>query len=373
METRIDWCARAKELGETFAARAERHDAAGEFVGENYRELREAGMLSLAIPQELGGGGASYEETCEVLRLLGAHCGSTALALSMHQHLVAAGVWRYLHGQPAEALLRRVVNERLVLVSTGAGDWLESNGTARRVEGGYRVTAVKPFASGVPAGDLAVTSAVTVDGEGDESVIHFSVPLKSDGVKLRDDWNTLGMRGTGSQTVELNEVFVPDAAISAKRPRHGWPAVWSVVMTVAPPVYMAPYVGIAERAAQLALQACTHRSARDESISYLLGEMQNQLFNARIVLRRAVENVRSYDFQPDVNRADIGLQCKTLLTQAVTAAVDKAAEVAGGVGFKREFGLERLVRDVRAAGLHPLPAKRQQRFTGRLLLGLPPG
>ena len=65
----------------------------------------------------------------------------------------------------------------LVLVSTGAQDWLESSGQATRVEGGYRVTAQKRFASGSPVGDLVLTSAPYDDPEAGAQVLEFAVPV----------------------------------------------------------------------------------------------------------------------------------------------------------------------------------------------------
>ena len=71
-------------------------------------------------------------------------------------------------------------------------------GRAERVSGGYRVSAVKRFCSGAPVGDLLVTSAPTDGGEQGAEVLHFPVPLRAEGVRVRDDWDTLGMRATGS-------------------------------------------------------------------------------------------------------------------------------------------------------------------------------
>ncbi|NWO96459.1 acyl-CoA dehydrogenase, partial [Escherichia coli] len=85
----------------------------------------------------------------------------TALAFSMHTHLVAAAAWRLRHQDaPTEGLLRRVAAEDLILVSSGGSDWLESAGTAEKVEGGFRITARKPFSSGCEMGHLLMTSAV---------------------------------------------------------------------------------------------------------------------------------------------------------------------------------------------------------------------
>lgn len=363
------WIEKAQAVGPTFAARAAAHDETGHFVAENYVELKAGGFLAAGVPAEFGGGGASHKEVGEMLRELAHHCGATALALSMHQHLVAAAVWRHLHGQPAEALLRAVASKNLVLVSTGAGDWVKSNGQAERVPGGYRVSARKAFCSGSPQGDLLISSAVWNDPEQGETVLHFALPFASEGVRVSNDWNTMGMRGTGSQTVTLEHVFVPDERVSLKRPRQGWHPVWSVVTTVAIPLFMAPYVGIAEAAAQQALSHVRSR-APEPATAWTIGEMQNALFTARLAWQEALRNANNYDFKPQVEQANTALQCKTLIAQNAVLTVNKAMELAGGAGFFRTFGLERLFRDVQGAAYHALPEKRQQQFTGNLALGL---
>src|ERR1700736_343666 len=104
----VDWMAIARELGPDFAARAHAHDADNSFVADNYLALKARKVFSAGVPTELGGGGASHAELCAMLRELGRACGSTALALSMHTHLVAANVWRYRQGQSVEPFLRRI-------------------------------------------------------------------------------------------------------------------------------------------------------------------------------------------------------------------------------------------------------------------------
>src|SRR3546814_6828423 len=88
--------------------------------------------------------GAGHGEICAFLRGLARHCSSTALALAMHQHLVAAAVANDRAGRPGRKLLEKVAADEAILVSTGANDWLESNGRMERVEGGFKVTATKP-------------------------------------------------------------------------------------------------------------------------------------------------------------------------------------------------------------------------------------
>src|SRR5262245_21937917 len=134
----VDWSSLMHALGPGFAARAAAHDATDAFVAENFAELKTQGVLAAAVPGELAGGGASYPELCEMLRVLGRYCGSTALTLSMHTHLVATAAWRWRREpESTERLLRRVADERLLLVGSGASDWLNPSGTAERIEGGW--------------------------------------------------------------------------------------------------------------------------------------------------------------------------------------------------------------------------------------------
>ncbi|HYJ10622.1 MAG TPA: acyl-CoA dehydrogenase family protein [Polyangiaceae bacterium] len=366
--TKIDRIIEA--LTPELAASSAKHDVEGSFVEPGYRLLKEHGFFGAAVPEALGGLGASHRELCDALRRLAHACPATALAASMHSHLVAATVYKHLRGQGGEPLLRRVAAEQLVLVSTGAGDWFESNGKLERVEGGFRLTAKKQFCSGAPAGDLLITSSVFEDPSEGPQVLHFPVSLKAQGVTIGDDWDSLGMRGTGSHTVALEGVFVPEASVALRRPRSGWHPAWSVVLTVAPPIYMSPYLGIAEAARERALKLARARVRSETAL--LAGELENALLAAQLAWEKLVNNASGYDFSPEPLRANSALMAKTLLTKALLECVDKAMELAGGAGYFRRAGIERLLRDVRGAHYHPLPEKQQQLLTGRFALGLDP-
>jgi acyl-CoA dehydrogenase len=369
--TRTDWVAVVHDLGPTFAARAAAHDANDSFVADNYAELKRRKVFSAGVPAELGGGGASHAELCALLRELAHACGSTALALAMHTHLLATTVWRWRQGQPVDALLRRIASEETVLISTGASDWLDSSGKAEKVDGGYRVTARKIFCSGAPMGNILMTSAVYDDPQAGPTVLHFAVPFVADGVTIMDNWRTLGMRATGSHDVLLDGVFVPENAVALRRPKGRWHLFWTVAVTVAMPLVMAVYVGIAEAAAALACREAMKKN-QEPHVQYLVGEMENALVTAQMALQGMIETVANYDFPPVEHTADAILIRKTIAARAAVLTVEKALEVVGGAGFFRSLGLERLLRDVHGAAFHPLPEKRQQLFTGRLALGLDP-
>lgn len=367
----LDLQALAQIIGPRFAEGAGERDERDVFVAAHYDVMKQHKLFSALIPKELGGGGASHSAMCAFLRRLAHYCPSTALSLSMHQHLVAAAVYNHKNGRPGRKLLERVVAGETVLVSTGANDWMESSGAVERVDGGFRVSAKKPFGSGSPMGGVLVTSAPFEDATEGWQVLHFGVPFSAAGVTIADDWHTLGMRATGSNTIILDKVFVPEEAIALKRPRGRFHPAWNVILAVAMPLIMSVYVGVAEAAASLGRDYAKKRPG-DPVTPYLLGELANHLTAAQLAADDMVRIANDLDVEVGLAVSDAMLVRKTLVADHVLATCEKALEAAGGGGFYRKLGLERLLRDAHGAQFHPLSAKRQHRFTGRIALGLDP-
>lgn len=363
-----NWSGLIMDIGTQLSENGKRHDHEDSFVADNYQLIREIGLLTAMIPAELGGAGTSYTEMCDILKLVAHYCPSTALSLSMHQHLLAANIWKYRHNKGGEEVLKKVAANNLILISTGAGDWLESNGTMEKIEGGYLVSAEKNFASQSAAGDVLVTSAPFNNPEKGWQVLHFAIPMNADGVSVLDNWYTLGMRGTGSQTVRLERVYVPETSVALERPKGEYHPFWNVVLTVAMPLIMSVYVGIAEKASIIALDKTRSKEYRPPYVPFLAGEMHNQLIMAQVVLRDMVNLANDLNFSPKDETAVAILSRKTLVADACKATVNKAMETVGGLSYYRNTGLERLFRDVQAGHFHPLQDKHQHYLTGEYLL-----
>jgi alkylation response protein AidB-like acyl-CoA dehydrogenase len=362
MNARADWRATVAGLTPAFAQRAARLDDGDEFAAENFAELKAAGLYAAGVPRELGGEGLELEALCEMLRAIARACPSTALALSMHTHQIAVNAWRWKHQKaPVAPLLERVARDRILLVTTGGGDWLESSGEAVKVEGGYRVNARKPFASGSPAGDVFSSSAV----DGDE-VIHFGIPMKTQGLRIEPTWRTMGMRGTASHDFVLENVFVPDSAVALRRPRGKWHLLFHAISMLSLPLVYAVYLGVAEAARDRAL-VMVRKRRRDEHLLQAVGEMENQLELARAVHGGWVAFCK--DAQPGPATTGKSVTYRTLVARGVLGTVDAAMEVAGGASFFRANGLERLFRDAQGVRYHPLQEGLQKALTARLALG----
>ena len=193
---------------------------------------------------------------------------------------------------------------------------------------------------------------------------------QAEGVTVNLDWEAMGMRGTGSGTVVFKDVFIAEGAVSLRRPRAKFHPVYNIIVGCAMPLIMSVYVGVAETAAERALTAARKRGA----MPLLLGEMQNHLTVAQLTRRqhggaggrprvRALERIQ----QRHAGSEDAGGQRRHR----------DGLEGHRGCGRRgipaRNNGIERLLRDAYASQFHPLPERKQQEFTGRLMLGLTRG
>lgn len=366
-----DWIEHATDLATRIKPFAAEHDRDGTFVSEAFELIKSEGFTGALVPSEFGGGGVAHVEAGAILRELGKGCPSTAVTLSMHYHLIATQVWRYNQGLPAAPILGKVASNNLLLISTGAADWVDSYGEAVAVDGGFRVNVRKMPSSGAPAGDILVASAPWPDAPDGPQVIHFAVPFSAEGVSIEQTWDVMGLRGTGSETVVLENVFVPEAAVSLTRPSGEWHMIWNAVLGSALPLIMSAYVGIAEAATEIALEAAAKRSD-DDHIVHLVGQMMNHLTQGRDTVNVMLSTSENLHFAANLDHSAATLSRKTVATDALIDSVRVALEICGGRGFGTATGLERLYRDVHGALYHPLSSAKQQLFTGRHALGLNP-
>ena len=360
---------KADRLALDFATRADRHDVEGSFVAENYACLKDAGLIEAGVPAELGGGGATVAELADMLRRLAHGCGATALAFAMHTHQVAIPAWRWRNQPPAkpvvEPLLRRIAAERIVMMSSGGSDWVGGAGRAEKVEGGYRIHATKAFASGAPLGAILMTSAVAEEAGG-PTVLHFGAPLNAPGVRVDEVWDAMGMRGTASQSVVFDGLFIPDDKIPLKRKAGEWHLIFQITANIAIPLIYAVYTGLAEAARDRAIVIETARPEARRS-PRLAGELEMRLHATRLAHHDMVAAGMEGNPSPEsVNRVMLG---RALVVENALATASLAMDLAGGEGFQRRGGLERIFRDIQGARYHPMRMDKAAAYAGTLATG----
>jgi alkylation response protein AidB-like acyl-CoA dehydrogenase len=367
----------AAEIGAVAAKHAVDHDREATFVAEAYAAMKERGYLALAVPEELGGPGGTLRQICYAQAELARHDGATALAVTMHLYLTAMQAFRYRAGAPdAEAVLRRVVDEGIVIATSGGSDWLWPT-TIAVVDGDVlRVTGRKAFCSQSPGATAVATSAVIGEpGDGAE-VAHFSVPLAADGVSIVETWDTLGMRGTASHDLVLDDVVVPLDKISARRPYGELGAPLMLAALHFAPIGGACYLGIACGARDVAVDGAT-AGARGPSAMASLPRVHRQVGLMDAKLRRSwwslMGSLDELGDQPQPGPASLStvMVAKRQAVLDAIAVVDLAMDVLGGRSYFRRSPLERAYRDVRAGTFHPFPPETTLAYAGKVALGDP--
>jgi len=189
-------------------------------------------------------------------------------------------------------------------------------------------------------------------------------------VSIDPTWDTLGLRATGSHTVVLDDVFVPDAAVSLTRPADVWHPVWNMVLGAAMPLIMAAYLGIADAAVAGAHRAVADR--HDACTLDALATMTDAHLAAVDGVAAMFADTDDLQFDNTDDRTARILSRKTRVCDALVATTTAALELAGGRGYSRGSELERLHRDVLGCRYHPLPRAQQREFTARVAAGLSP-
>lgn len=365
----------ARRIGERCAETAARHDREGTFVAEAYEAMATHGYLALPVPVELGGAGASVTQVCHAQAELARHCGSSALAATMHLYNAFVLTARYRAGAAdAGTTLGRIAADGLIVTTSGGSDWLWPTTVAEERDGGFVVSGRKSFNSQAPVGKVMTTSAVVGEPGPDAQVIHFALPMGSEGVTVVETWDTLGMRGTASHDVRLDGVFIPAERVLERRPWGRFGRGLLASATYFAPIGAAVYWGIAAQARDDAVAGLARRrrgtapAATLEPVQRQVGLMDSRLRVSWWALLGALAEVGD---PPTLSHETLSplMIAKRECVLAAREVVDLALDVAGGAGYHRSSPLERALRDVQAGRFHPLTPEATLAHAGRLALG----
>jgi alkylation response protein AidB-like acyl-CoA dehydrogenase len=355
-----------QEMGPRIAARAVRSDREAAFPTENFAEFRDNGLLALCVPEAHGGLGASYADYVRVSEEIGRYCGATALTFNMHN---ATMLWcgrvadllglssenRERHEAVRAQMFRGVV-ERGEIHSqpfsegTAPGETAGVGTAARVVDGGFRVTGRKIFASLSGNADFYNVTAQVV---GEEQIRLLGVPARGDGVTVLDDWDPLGMRGTVSRTLLLDDVFVPASnewmpvgAYNEAANRYPW-----LFLSLCPS-YLGLTRGILDfTAAYLRGEVPGQRGgARRDHVVKQLGwaQMQVKYEQSRALLHGVIDSAR---IDPEESELVTGWAAAATVMEHAAEVASIAVRVCGGQSMFRSLPLERMYRDARLGAL----------------------
>src|SRR5688572_6726797 len=293
------------DMLERFRARAGELDRTNTYFHEDLAELREFGYLAAAVPAHLGGWGLDLSELVASQRRLARYAPATALAMTMHSYWVGAAAELEKAGDSSQRwILEAAVNGEVIAAGhaeTGNDiPVLLSTCVAERVDGGYRLTGRKQFGSNGPVWSWLGAHAIDPAAEGGPQIVHAFVERTSPGVTVVETWDTLGMRASQSHDTVLDDVFVPDARIGRVVPAGDDSDLFNVAMNMwALPVFASVYLGIAERALELAADSARRKTsigiergayAYNPMVQHQLAEMYLELDAGLATIDRFVDD-----------------------------------------------------------------------------------
>jgi 3-hydroxy-9,10-secoandrosta-1,3,5(10)-triene-9,17-dione monooxygenase len=382
---RMTMVARAKALIPSLLDRATRTEDLRRLPPETERDLHDAGLFRVVQPKRVGGSELDYVALVDCADMLGRGDASVAwnfANLASHHWMLAMfdpraqdEVW----GRDPDALI--------------ASSFIFPAGRGRKVEGGYRLRGSWPFSSGVASSEWnMLASVVSFDDEAD-GIEYRIFLLHKDDYRIVDTWNAAGLRGTGSNDVEVSEVFVPEYMTIAVSDLAGGSTPGSAInpnpLYALPVFSLFPYVlsGVALGNAQACLddyvdlarhRASTYNRAKlgdMQSTQIKIAEASAKIDAARLIMRSAcieamAEAVRGHI--PDMAAKTKSRRDGAFSVNLCTEAVSMLFAASGARGLFTTGVLQRQFRDAHAINSH-LAFNFDAAGTnyGRVALGLP--
>jgi len=377
--------ARAEALVPVLHERASRTEELRRLPDETLDELHRSGLFRILQPKRVGGSELPFRSIVELVAVIGRGCGSTAWVLAnLAAHHWLLGMWSpeaqdEIWGQSPDNLIGSAL--------------IFPRGRARPVDGGYRLTGRWPFSSGVDASSWNLIGAIVNDEEtGTSEPRIFLLPAKD--YTIIDTWHVIGLAGTGSKDVAVEDVFVPAYRSLAVAQITGGPNPGSQVNPAV--LYQLPAIslfafciagvslGIAQGAFEYFAETTrtrtsyyTGRNLADfVTLQVHLAEAAAIADSAQAVMltdcEEATRLVTAGTVPSLVQRARYrrdGAYAATLCTRAV----DVLFHAAGGGAIYARNPLQRAFRDVHAANAHyVLNWDINGAMYGRVALGLSP-
>jgi 3-hydroxy-9,10-secoandrosta-1,3,5(10)-triene-9,17-dione monooxygenase len=377
--------ARARALIPQLCERAAKTEELRHLPPETERDLHDSGLFRILQPKRVGGSEFDYVALVDCADALGQ--GDASVAWNFAN--LASHHWMLGMFDPrAQDLVWNQNADTLI-----ASSFIFPAGRARKVDGGYVLRGSWPFSSGVDCCDWNMLASVVSSEDEADGIEYRIFLLKKGDYRIIDKWDATGLRGTGSNDVEVHDAFVAESMTVAVSELAGGPTPGSAVnpnALYALPVFsLFPYVlsGVALGNAQACLDDYVN-IARHRASTYnraKIGDLQSTQIkiaeaSAKIDAARLIMRSSCIEAMADARRGDVpDVAAKTRLRRdgafsvnLCTDAVSLLFAASGARGLYMSGALQRQFRDAHAINSH-LAFNFDAAGTnyGRVALGLP--
>ncbi|MFF3347674.1 acyl-CoA dehydrogenase family protein [Streptomyces sp. NPDC002779] len=351
---------RATEVADIAARHSEEAEAARRLSPQVVHAVRDAGFARHFVPLAHGGTAGGFTELTSAVFRVGEGCTSAAWAASLAAY---AGRYAAFLPERGQAEIWAAGPDALLAAA------LMPSGTARRVDGGWRLSGEWKYISGVHFADWALACAPvpdepSADPEGRPEVRYFAVPR--DDFTIADSWYSVGMRGTGSDTLVLSDVFVPGHRTLARSAVHAGRAPASDARCHIVPMYAvnalpfaAPLVGAVRGAMRAWVERTGSRVDRRgravremPSAQVSLARSAAEADAAELLVRRTAAVADGTESPAEGEAAVRGARDLALAVELLVSAVDRVFRSSGTSGQSSTDPVQRFWRDVNSAASH---------------------
>jgi alkylation response protein AidB-like acyl-CoA dehydrogenase len=374
------------EMLARFRERAPMYDRENRFFQEDFDELKNAGYLKIAVPQELGGMGLNIDQVMRLQRKIAYVAAPTALGVNMHVYWtgVFADVWRSGDKSVEKFLRDAAAGEVFAAGHAESGidlPLLLSTTRAERVDGGYKIYGHKSFGSLTPVWTRYGMHAMDSADPTGPKIVHAFMPKGTPGYSIKEVWDTLGMRATKSEDVILDGVFIPDESIVRVVPAGAAGMDYFILCVFAWALlgFANVYYGLAQRALDETIANVQRRKsialsdtmAHHPEVQHEIADMAMELDGIGAHLDQVQADwVNGVDHGP--NWAVKLIAAKYHTVKGGFKIVDTGLDVGGGFGIFKSSGYERLWRDARLGRIHPANSALAHELVAKTVLGIDP-
>ena len=372
--------ARARSLVPALRSRAAETEKAREVPSDTMDDLRRLGLMRLLQPRRFGGLQSSVPLFSRVVEELAYGCASSAWVYAVfgeHAWIIAS--------MPEQAQIDVWGRDPQAVASSS----LVPRAVATRVSGGYRLSGRYPFSSGCGRAQWAIVG--TLGEQRGEDERYMLVPLSD--IEIVDDWDVLGLRGTGSKTLALHDVFVPEhrtvllndllrgttpgRLVHPDYPLVGAPRLYLCIYSQVPVAITLGHRALDAVATTLRtrLARAARKVAESEVVQLKLAQSAAEIESATLIFRaRRQESMDAVNAGRAISVEDVSARRRDVafVYQLIRGAVERLCDIAGTLWVYDANPLQAMLRDVLTVSTHGIVNPHNAMIPdGRLRLGLP--
>jgi alkylation response protein AidB-like acyl-CoA dehydrogenase len=357
---------------------AAHHDETGEFPSKTVHKMGGLGLMGIEVPEAYGGAGLDTLSYVLALEEISKADAAHGTVMSVNNSLFCHGILRF----GTEAQKQRFVTPVASGEAIGAYSLTEpmsgsDAGTMRsravRVEGGYRLTGRKSWVTSAPVARFILVFTMTDPDLGHRGITAFLIETDQPGFSLGKPEPKLGIRASATSEIVFEDYFIPESQRLGKEGEG-----FKIAMTVLDAGRIgiaAQGLGIAEAAYEASLQYAREREAFGEKIgqfqgiSFKLADMKTRIEASRLLLYQAALAKELAKATGDRYTLEASM-AKLFASETAMFCAHAAVQIHGGVGYSKEFPVERYFRDAKITEIYEGTSEIQRMVISRQELGL---